>query len=284
MTGKKPFNLALATMAGLCLIGSAAGAQEKPNSGKEPTGWFGVRITDQAILDGRGNAFFDSYPVVTNVDSGSPAARAGVMPGDVLISFNSHDMRGGSVELEKWLKVGAPFNLTIRRNDKTRMLKGKLGRRPRDWDQRMMVQLSVDQIMERQSGTLSKVPAEKIAIKRIGDRMPRPEPLPTLLTPALGYGSGVYPFAGAELIALNDDLSDVLDVKPEGVFVTNVVKGTPASDAGLRGGDIILRANNARVSTPIDLVRVIRVAVDSDRSVVLQIVRKHQPQSLTLRW
>jgi len=75
-----------------------------------------------------------------------------------------------------------------------------------------------------------------------------------------------------------------LDVKPEGVFVTRVIRGTPAADAGLRGGDIILKANNARVSTPIDLVRVIRVAVDGDRSVVLQIVRKHQPQSLTLRW
>jgi S1-C subfamily serine protease len=73
-------------------------------------------------------------------------------------------------------------------------------------------------------------------------------------------------------------------VKPEGVFVTNVLKGSPAGDAGLRGGDIILRANNARVSTPIDLVRVIRVAVDNDRTVVLQIVRKHQPQSVTLRW
>jgi len=281
----KPVNLPMALMmAVLCILASAVGAQEKPNSGKEPTGWLGVRITDQATLDGRGNAFFDSYPMVTNVDSGSPAARAGVIPGDVLISFNSHDMRGGSVELEKWLKVGAPFNLTIRRNTKTRMLTGKLARRPRDWDQRMMVQLSVDQIMERQSGTLSKVPAEKIAIKRIGDRMPTPEPLPSILTPALGYGGGVYPFAGAELIALNDDLSDALDVKPEGVFVTNVLKGSPAGDAGLRGGDIILRANNARVSTPIDLVRVIRVAVDNDRTVVLQIVRKHQPQSVILRW
>jgi len=271
-------------MAVLCLLASAAGAQEKPNSSKEPTGWLGVRITDQATLDGRGSAFFDSFPVVTNVDSGSPAAKAGVMPGDVLISFNSHDMRGGSVELEKWLKVGAQFNLTIKRNDKTRMLHGRLAKRPKGWDQKMMVQLSVDQIFERQAPTLSKVPAEKIAIKRIGDRMPTPEPLPSILTPALGYGSGVYPFGGAELIALNDDLSDVLDVKPEGVFVTSVMKSSPAGDAGLRGGDIILRANNSRVSTPIDLVRVIRVAVDNDRSVVLQIVRKHQPQTLTLRW
>ncbi|HYU53619.1 MAG TPA: PDZ domain-containing protein, partial [Gemmatimonadaceae bacterium] len=56
-----------------------------------PTGWFGVRISDQAMVDEGGNAFFDSYPVITSVDSGSPAARAGVRPGDELLSFNSHD-------------------------------------------------------------------------------------------------------------------------------------------------------------------------------------------------
>src|SRR5438270_9328129 len=91
-------------------------AQERTIVIKEPTGWFGVRISDQAMVDERGNAFFDSYPVVTGVDSASPAARAGVKPGDVLLTFNSHDMRGGAVELAKWLKVGAPFVLTIRRN------------------------------------------------------------------------------------------------------------------------------------------------------------------------
>src|SRR6266480_5568104 len=100
-----------------------------------PTGWFGVRISDQAMVDERGNAFFDSYPVVTGVDSASPAARAGVKPGDVLLTFNSHDMRGGAVELAKWLKVGAPFVLTIRRNDTKQVLRGTLATRPDNWDQ-----------------------------------------------------------------------------------------------------------------------------------------------------
>ena len=43
---------------------------------KEPTGWFGVRITDQVMMDAQGNAFFDSYPVVEDVTPNSPAARA----------------------------------------------------------------------------------------------------------------------------------------------------------------------------------------------------------------
>ena len=121
---------------------------------KEPTGWFGVRISDQAMVDERGDAFFDSYPVVTHVDSGSPAAKAGVLPGDVLLTFNSHDMRGGSMALAKWLRVGAPFVLKIRRNDGTRVLRGKLDKRPDDWDQRMIVELSVPEGFEQRRGLL----------------------------------------------------------------------------------------------------------------------------------
>lgn len=247
-----------------------------------PTGWFGVRISDQAMIDERGNAFFDSYPVVTSVDSSSPAAKAGVRPGDVLMSFNSHDMRGGSVELSKWLKAGAPFVLRIRRNDATRVIRGTLGRRPENWEQQMIVELTVPQIMERQSGAISRAPIQRTGM--IGTRMPALDPLPSVLGPALGYGGGVYPFAGAEFTALNPDLCDALGVKPEGVFVTNVVEGSPARTAGLRGGDVIVKADSIKIEGPIDLVRAIRIADEADHTVDLQIIRKRKGQTLVLRW
>src|SRR5437762_12877730 len=142
------FALGLIALGGLS---AAGGGQETRQITREPTGWFGVRISDQAMVDERGNAFFDSYPVVTGVDSASPAAKAGVKAGDVLLTFNSHDMRGGSVELARWLKVGAPFILTIRRNDTKRVLRGTLARRPDNWETKMVVELSMPEILERQS-------------------------------------------------------------------------------------------------------------------------------------
>src|SRR5258706_15986847 len=183
---------------------------------RPPTGWFGVRIQDQAMIDPEsGNAFFDSYPVVTGVDSSSPAAQAGVRPGDVLLSFNSHDMRGGSVELSKWLKVGAPFVLRIRRNDKIRVVRGTLGKRPDGWEPNMVVELSAAEMMEMRSGAIARPPMERGMI-RAQNRMPVPEPLPAVLPPALGYGGGIYPFAGAEFTAPNPALSATLGVKPQG--------------------------------------------------------------------
>ena len=39
----------------------------------------------------------------------------------------------------------------------------------------------------------------------------------------------------------------------EGVFVVQVVEGTPASEAGLQGGDIIVRLNGEEVTSLSDL-------------------------------
>jgi S1-C subfamily serine protease len=111
---------------------------------------------------------------------------------------------------------------------------------------------------------------------------PTPPRLPSLLVPALGLGRGLYPFAGAEFTALNSDLSDVLGVKPEGVFVANVVEGSIAREAGLRGGDVVVMADKIKIENPNDLVRAIRSA--DDRSVTLQVIRKHKPQTITLKW
>lgn len=250
---------------------------------KEPTGWFGVRISDQAMMDSQGNAFFDSYPVVTDVTANSPAARAGVRPGDVLLTFNSHDMRGGSVELSKWLQAGAPFTLKIRRNDVTRILRGRLAKRPDDWEQNVAFTITVPEGLQQRGSSISRGSMEKATQVRV--RSPVAQPLPTVLTPALGFGGGVYPFAGAEFTRLNPDLCDALGVKnPDGVFVMNVVEGSIARNAGLRGGDIVLRADNRKLRGPVDLVRAISTADERDRRVDLQIMRKGELQALTLRW
>jgi S1-C subfamily serine protease len=245
-----------------------------------PSGWFGVTISDQAMLDERGNAFFDSYPVVTTVATGSPAAKAGVIAGDVLVSFNSHDMRGGSLQMRKWLRPGAPFVLRLRRNDEIRVVRGTLGKVPEDWDKRVVVELSMPEQMELRTMSPAREPTASAGLRRV--RMPAPPPSSVLL-PALGYGGGVYPFVGAEFCALNEDLSDLLGVKPEGVFVMNVAEGSPARLSGLRGGDVILKADSIKVETPIDLVRAIRGARPAN-TITLQIIRKHKPQTLVLRW
>jgi S1-C subfamily serine protease len=275
-------SLALPGVATAQVSSSASSAQSPPV--ELPTGWFGVRISDEAILNESGAAFFDRYPVVSNVESASPAAKAGVLPGDVLVTFNGHDMRGGALEMSNWLKPGAPFQLRLRRNGAIRVVRGVLGRRPKDWDQLVVVQISPTEqrmMMRSPEAEVAGVQPRQSQV-RVRVESPTPPRLPAMLVPALGLGRGVYPFAGAEFTALNSDLCDVLGVKPEGVFVTSVVEGSTARDAGLRGGDVVVMADNIKIENPNDLVRAIRGA--DDRSVRLQIIRKHRPQTITLRW
>ncbi|HEX2693138.1 MAG TPA: PDZ domain-containing protein [Gemmatimonadaceae bacterium] len=267
-------------------LGAQSSAPEPPSSLpiEPPTGWFGVRISDQALLNESGDAFFDKYPVVSSVEPGSPAAKAGVQPGDVLLTFNSHDMRGGSLQLSNWLKAGAPFELRLRRNSGVRVVRGVLQPRPAGWEQRMIVEVSpTEEMLMRGGGDGQDGPGMIQQAGTLRARSPgNPPRLPSVLVPALGLGRGIYPFAGAEFTALNQDLCDVLGVKPKGVFVTNVVDGSIARGAGLRGGDVVVMADNIAIDNPNDLVRAIRNA--DDRSVKLHIIRKRKPQVVVLRW
>jgi S1-C subfamily serine protease len=274
--------------AGLISLGgfpAILAAQTPPSVSEPPAGWLGVTISDNALVDENFNAFFEAYPEVSRVDRRSPAAKAGVKRGDVLISFNSHDMRGGAVQMKNWLKPGEPFVLQLRRNDVMREVRGIVGKRPEGWEEVMRVTVTPQQEIAQRVGAMGGGP---IRPSRVAIRRQTPEPLlPKVLAPAMGFGGGVYPFAGAEFTALNDDLCEALGVKPEGVFVTNVMDGSAARVAGLRGGDIILKADGIKTNTPFDLVGAIRNADmrnTTSHSIELQILRKHKPQTLTLRW
>lgn len=172
--------------------------------------------------------------------------------------------------------------LRVRRNEGVRIVRGVLGRRPDGWEQQIVVQVTPNEEPFLRNGPEERISGGGLQRAGVRVRVETPPRLPSLLVPPLGLGRGVYPFAGAEFTALNSDLSDVLGVKPEGVFVANVVEGSIAREAGLRGGDVVVMADKIKIDNPNDLVRAIRSA--DDRSVTLQVIRKHKPQTIKLQW
>jgi len=68
----------------------------------------------------------------------------------------------------------------------------------------------------------------------------------------------------------------------EGTLVTSVEDGSPADDAGIKRGDVILHVNREETSDPGDLVRVVR-ALNPGRRVPVQIWRDGVTRTLTLR-
>lgn len=244
-----------------------------------PEGWFGVTVNDNGGLDDEGNPFFTGYPVVTTVEPGSPAEKAGVRSGDVLISFNDHDMKGSALALRDWLQPGASFVVKLRRDGVSTQVRGTVGKRPRGFGQRVTLiwrSPESDGVMATVTG------GQPNPGMMVRTRVPLPAKLPPVMLNSFSFGGGVYPFAGAEFTAMNPDLSDALGVKQEGVFVTTVVPGSPARLAGLRGGDIVLTADSIRLEDPMALVRAIRES--NDRSIRLEIIRKKKPETILLKW
>jgi serine protease Do len=68
-----------------------------------------------------------------------------------------------------------------------------------------------------------------------------------------------------------------------GLLVLSVVPGTPAADAGLRDGDVIVGAGGKAITSPMDLSRALNAA-RSRASLTLEIVRQRKRRNIDLTW
>lgn len=96
--------------------------------------------------------------------------------------------------------------------------------------------------------------------------------------PLSPYVAGLTRVAGAELRGLNPGLGRYFGVGA-GLLVTEVAEGTPAAEAGLRGGDVIVASGGYEVTT-LDQLRE-RLSARGGR--VLDVVRAGERISLKLR-
>jgi Trypsin-like serine proteases, typically periplasmic, contain C-terminal PDZ domain len=201
-----------AAVAAFALAGSAsvAGAQdraaqerivqEQRRQSEAPTGWFGVTVNDTGTLDENGNPFYNGYPVVTSVEAGSPAEKAGVKAGDVLVAFNDHDMKGSAMALRDWLHPGSSFVVRLRRDGASKQVRGTVGERPPGFAKRITLIWTTPEGGDAAMPTGMVAPRNQNVTVRL--RTPLPAKLPPVMLNSFSYGGGIYPFAGAEFTAL----------------------------------------------------------------------------------
>ncbi len=154
---------------------------------------------------------------VQQVTSNSPAAKAGLKPGNVITKVNGKDVPDVTDFLRDIgaKKPGQQVTLAVRRGNQEMTIKATLGQRPAE-----------------ESGT--------------GER---PLTLPPLKE--LGRQSA---FLGVQVEELTPALRKQLGVKAEhGAVVAEVVPNSPAAKAGLQREDVIVSANGQAVKTPAEL-------------------------------
>ncbi|MDQ6676818.1 MAG: PDZ domain-containing protein [Acidobacteriota bacterium] len=182
------------------------------------------------------------------VDEGSPAAKAGIRPDDVVLEFNGQRIEGTAqfVRMVSETPVGRQVSLAISRAGAPQTVSATLESRP---------------------GT------NRFSMNGSQFVMPPMPPMPPIVMPDLprntmSWRSSVL---GVETEGLNSQLAEYFGVK-EGVLVRMVVRRSAAERAGLKAGDVILRVAGKSVQAPRDISPLIQ----GKKSVTLSIIRNHK--------
>jgi serine protease Do len=191
--------------------------------------------------------------VVQDVREGTPAARAGVRAGDLIVDFDGERARSAR-QLTRIVRETAP------------------GR---------AVKMTVVRDASRQ--TLDITPeyrgAGDIASNVVANV--RPESWVDGRNFAFDFLTSSRQRLGVTVTQLTDQLATHFGVK-QGVLVAEVESGSPAETAGVRAGDIITTINGRAVSTADDVVREVRAAAPGS-SVEVRVTRDRKELTLTAR-
>jgi serine protease Do len=255
-------------------------------------GWIGINAQgpNRQIIDETGDRItYLAYPSVLSVDPDSPADRAGIAPGDLLVAFNGLDVVGREFDLTKLFVPEKKLGVTIRRDGETKEFSLDIVRAPQRIASRRI--------------ELAKIPGSPlVGVMRIDvDKPDAPEPpprvrvrtgeagvtLPRNAVPAMlmaGRFNIITPHGvwGANVSPVGADLAQVLKLE-RGVLVNEVPEESPAYKSGLRAGDVIVSASGQPVTTLGQLQDQILSRL-GDRSIVLQVMRTHKPARLTVTW
>ena len=188
---------------------------------------------------------------VKNVDDDSPAAKAGVKVGDVILDYNGQRVEGVEqfVRLVRETPVGRQVKLLISRDGATQTLTATIGSRPAG-----MVMFNGDEFKFRMP---------EIHIPDV----------PRVVTSIQSHSLGV------ESETLNSQLAEFFGVK-EGVLVRAVIKGSAAEKAGLKAGDVITKIGDTRVANPRDISNALR-GMGSGKAFPVTIMRDHKETTIT---
>jgi serine protease Do len=202
-------------------------------------GWLGVRIqsVDDAIAESLGLGAARGA-LVAGVDDKGPAKPAGLMPGDVIVTFDGKDIKESRdlPRIVASMPVGKEVQLVIVRKGQQITKTVTLGRLEDG---------------EKAEVASADAPADSAA-------------KPDAVTSALGLQLAPIDDAARKSFKLKDSI--------KGVVVASVAPGSAASDKGLRVGEVIEEVNQQAVDTPGDVAKAIATLKSAGKKSALLLV------------
>ena len=246
--------------------------------GFAPTGWLGflTQGPSEQILDDSGqHVIYFAYPTIISVDPNSPAERAGIAPGDVLLAYNGLDVVNRDFNLTRLLRPANKVSITIRRDGESKDFSVIVARGPQRINERRK---QLEATMPVMAGGVEPVEAPE-GRPRVPMPATAPTPMPPMPRLVDSWSNAMF---GASFSAVKADLAEALNLKL-GVLATDVPEETPAWRAGLRSGDVIVSVEDEPVFSVNEFRE--RVMTHLPRhSVALQVVRNQKPRTIRLSW
>ena len=181
--------------------------------------YLGVNLAEVNANRARELKLKETYGVeISRVEEGSPAEKAGLKAGDVVLEYNGQRVEGMEQfgRLVRETPSGREVKLLISRNGATQTIAATLATRK----------------LRTVGGNF--FPGVEIPEIRIPDM---PQVFTTLRSPMLGV----------EAESLGSQLAAYFGVK-EGVLVRSVLKDTAAEKAGIKAGDVITKVDGSNVT------------------------------------
>jgi serine protease Do len=220
----------------------------------EGSGWLGIEIEE--VSADRAKQLQLAAPAgvyVREVETDSPAQKAGLKVGDVITDFNGEHVEG-SVQ----------FRRLVRETPAERSVQLQIWRDGRAQTLRV---------------TLGEAPLAGVA------PTPRPAPGPgtfSLQLPNIEIFNSAAPTIGVEAEDLSGQLGTYFGAPDgEGILVREVQSGSPAEKAGMKAGDVIVKMDGERVRNLGELRDKLRDKRDA-KTVQFSVLRRGSEQNLTV--
>jgi serine protease Do len=236
---------------------------------------------------------------VKSVEDDSPAAKAGLKEGDVVLEYNGARVEGTAqfVRMVRETPADRQVKLSIWRGGSTQTVAATTSARKArlyDFDlpghgkilMKRHAPGAAPEAMEPPEPPEPPEPGEAPEAPSVNEEYDIQIPeinIPDIHIPEIQrfMVSVGAPKLGVETETLGSQLAEFFGVK-EGVLVRSVVKGSAAEKAGMKAGDVITKMDGKSVARPGDIVSTLH-DISSDRSIPITIVRNGKEMTVTAR-
>jgi len=254
---KKSSSIALLVLITVVFLLSSLSWAEKSSKDKEQ-GYLGVYLQELTsdLKESLDLGKSVEGVLISGVVEDSPAEEAGLEDGDVIISYDGEKVYSAKklTSLVRKTEPGSRVKIKVIRDGEDKRLTVTLGERSSSISYEL---LSPEKIIKLKKGKMQ--PFEFTFYSR--------------------------PKIGVAIQDLTEQLGEYFGIKDgEGVLITEVIEGSPAEEAGLKAGDVILEIDGQKVEDTGELLEAISEKEKGDR-VELVVLRNKRPKrfSLTLK-